>query len=231
MQTAETKVLQKKIGYRFRNKSLLTEALTHPSYRHEHAEVHFDNQRLEFLGDAVLGLISAHCLYNALPTAAEGNLSTTRSQLTQGDTLAQIANQLELGKAMRFGIGEEKNGGALRSSNLADALEALLGAVWLDGGIRGAERVFKTLFNPYITTLEEFTLSQNPKGALQELAQQNGWSLPHYQPEPMQGPQHQPLHSVILTLENATFKASASSRREAERQCALDALAHFSNKA
>ena len=110
MQTRETKELQKKIGYRFRNKSLLIEALTHPSYRHEHAEVHFDNQRLEFLGDAVLGLISANCLYHALPTAAEGNLSTTRSQLTQGDTLAHIANQLELGKAMRFGIGEEKMG-------------------------------------------------------------------------------------------------------------------------
>jgi ribonuclease-3 len=229
MQSAEIKNLQKKIGYRFRNRVLLLEALTHPSYRHEHTEVSFDNQRLEFLGDAVLSLISANCLYAALPNSAEGDLSTTRSHLTQGDTLAQIANQLELGKAMRFGIGEEKNGGALRSSNLADALEALLGAIWLDGGIRGAERVFRNLFSTYINTLEELAHSQNPKGTLQELAQQKGWSLPHYQAEPIQGPQHQPVHSVTLTIENTLFKANASSRREAERQCALDALTYFSN--
>ena len=139
-------LVEKSIGCRFRQKKWIQRALTHPSYRHEHSLEEHDNQRLEYVGDAVLGLMAAHALYHQYPDADEGQLSTLRSWLTKDDTLAQIGQKINLGHHLRLGKGELQNGGADRKSNLADAIEAILGAACKTV----VEEVLKRFLKPYL---------------------------------------------------------------------------------
>ena len=218
------RLIEKSIGYRFRQKKWIERALTHPSYRHEHASEAHDNQRLEYVGDAVLGLMAAHALYHQYPNADEGYLSTLRSWLTKDETLAQIGQKINLGQHLRLGKGELQNGGAERKSNIADAIEAILGAAWQDGGRRGAEKIFKTLFVPLLEHAHEPDVHANPKGKLQEYLQQKNQKAPNYIAKSVEGPDHNPQHTIAVVAMNKTFTAIANSKREAEQQAARQAL-------
>ena len=138
--------VEKKTGYRFKDPALFQRALTHPSYRSENKVTQEDYQRLEFLGDSVLGMLAASWLYLKYPNLKEGWMTAMKTQLTNDKTLAEIGFALGLGAFLRMGRGETRSGGNARPGNIADALEALLGAAYLDGGIKAAEKVFKKVF-------------------------------------------------------------------------------------
>lgn len=217
--------LEQAIGYRFRKKALLELALTHPSFRYEDRSTEDDNQRLEYLGDAVLSLISAEYLFKSSPEAREGDMSKLRSRLTQDRKLAQIGATIGISEFLRLGRGEEMNGGAGRASNLADAVEAIIGAAWIDGGTRAVNRIFTQVFLPELEKLQSAPVKSNPKGTLQEYAQSRGFGIPAYETTAIAGPEHDRLFTVEVTACSQSWKATAGSKREAERQAALQALA------
>ena len=216
--------LEQAIGYRFRKKALLEQALTHPSFRYENPAAGDDNQRLEYLGDAVLSLICAEHLYRNHPDAREGDMSQLRSRLTQDRKLAQIGESIGIGAFLRLGHGEVKNGGAGRASNLADAVEAIIGAAWIDGVIRAAKKVFVSIFLPELDELKVATMRSNPKGNLQEYAQSRGFDIPVYETVESAGPEHDRTFTVELSACGRTWQAAGGSKREAERLAALRAL-------
>ena len=222
------RAIEQAIGYRFRKKSTLELALTHPSFRYENPAVSDDNQRLEYLGDAVLSLVSAEHLFNTNPTAREGDLSQLRSRLTEDRKLAQIGESLSLGDYLLLGHGEEKSGGATRASNLADAVEAIIGAAWIDGGSRAVNKIFKKVFIPELVALQGVTLNSNPKGDLQEYAQSNGFEIPIYETIATTGPEHSRTFTIEVTVCSKKWKAAARSKREAERLAAFQALKEVS---
>ncbi len=216
--------LEQAIGYRFKKKHLLELALTHPSFRYENPEAEDDNQRLEYLGDAVLSLISAEHLFKNNPDAREGDMSKLRSRLTQDRKLAQIGASIGISKFLRLGRGEEKNDGAERASNLADAVEAIIGAAWIDGGARAANKIFKKVFLPELDGFQEAEVKSNPKGDLQEYAQSHGHGIPEYETIETAGPEHDRTFTIEVNACGKTWQASAGSKREAERRAASQAL-------
>ncbi len=216
--------LEISIGYRFKKKALLELAVTHPSFRYENEETEDDNQRLEYLGDAVLSLIAAEHLFNNNPDSREGDMSKLRSRLTQDRKLAQIGATIGVSKFLRLGVGERKNGGAQRASNLADAVEAIIGAAWIDGGARAANKIFKTVFLPELGELEETPVKSNPKGELQEHAQSGGHGIPEYETIETGGLEHERVFTVEVKACGKSWKAQAGSKREAERLAALKAF-------
>jgi ribonuclease-3 len=220
--------LEQAIGYRFRKKNVLELALTHPSFRYEHADIDDDNQRLEYLGDAVLSLISAEYLFQNNPDAREGDMSKLRSRLTEDRKLGEIGASIGIGEFLRLGRGEEKNGGARRSSNLADAVEAIIGAAWVDGGARAVNKIFKKVFLPELDQLQDTSSTQgNPKGNLQEYAQSNDFGIPVYTTTEIMGPEHDRRFTIEVTACGKSWQATAGSKREAERQAAAKALAEL----
>lgn len=219
------RTLEKSIGYRFKKKTLLELALTHPSYRYEDKTVSDDNQRLEYLGDAVLSLLTAEHLFKTRPDAREGDMSKLRSRLTQDRKLAKIGASIGIGEFLHLGRGEEKNGGAKRASNLADAVEALIGAAWTDGGARAAHKIFKKVFLPELDAMQDGSAEKsNPKGDLQEYAQRHDHGIPAYKTIETSGPEHDRLFTVEVSACEKSWKATASSKREGERKAALQAL-------
>ncbi|MFA5689630.1 MAG: ribonuclease III [Kiritimatiellales bacterium] len=222
------KALEKRIGYRFKKKALLAAALTHPSFRYEAEEVKDDNQRLEFLGDAVLGFLAADALMIQNPAAAEGELTTLKSALTSGPALAAMAREIGLGDFLRTGKGETASGGANRNSNLEDALEALIGAVWLDGGLKAARKFFeRNILNPLQSAGPVLI---NPKGVLQEFAQKNGFDIPAYRVVEAAGPDHARQYCVEVTVSTFVFRGKGTSRREAEKRAAEKAVQSLCHK-
>lgn len=219
------RALQKRIGYRFKNKTLLDAALTHPSFRYENDGVDEDNQRLEFLGDAVLGLLAADQLVRRHEEAGEGELTRRKTGLIAGVALARAARRIELGPCLRLGKGEAAAGGADRDSNLEDALEALLGAVWLDGGLKAARRFFERVV--FAATEAEGPLLHNPKGILQEYAQKNGYGVPTYRVVEETGPDHARHYRVEVLLAGYAFCGEGTSRREAEKKAAEKAVTNM----
>jgi ribonuclease III len=214
--------LEKRIGYRFRKKALLAEALTHPSYRYETEASESDYQRLEFLGDAVLGLLAADRLMQTYPQENEGELTCRKSSIASGRALAAAARTLDLGGCLRLGRGETASGGADRESNLEDALEALMGAIWLDGGLKAARRFFdRYIFDRLHSAAPRF---ENPKGLLQEFAQKNGWPVPVYRVIEENGPDHDRLYRVEVTVSTYGYAGEGTSRREAEKAAAEQAV-------
>ena len=221
--------LEQAIGYRFKKKALLELALTHPSFRYEDRSTEDDNQRLEYLGDAVLSLIVAEHLFKTHPEAREGDMSKLRSRLTQDRKLSQIGAHIGINEFLRLGRGEEQNGGAKRASNLADAVEAIIGAAWIDGGARAVNKVFAQVFLPELDNFKSAPVKSNPKGTLQEYAQSHGFGIPAYETTDSAGPEHDRLFTIEVTACNQSWKASAGSKREAERQAAMKALADLSH--
>lgn len=216
-------LLERHLGYRFRRRRYLETALTHRSFRFEAPEVQADNQRLEFLGDAVLGLVSAAHLFDRFPEAQEGELTRLRSRLTNSKTLADIAAVIELGPFLRLGRGEVQSGGHQRASTLSDALEAVIGAAYLDGGLRAVEKIYRKLFLPEISTATHDRWHDNPKGALQELCQRRWKTSPRYRIVREEGPAHS-RSFVVEVLING--KPAGTGRGNNKREAQMDAARH-----
>ena len=220
----DNEVMCRQLGYEFSQPQLLQRALTHRSYAPDHYE------RLEFLGDSVLGCVIAKYLYNTFPHFSEGELSRLRSNLVREETLATLAQQIDLGDHLKFGEGERKSGGFRRSSILADAMEALFGAVFLDGGYAEAEKVILGLFVPYINKVDFQSLGKDAKTLLQEYLQSKHIPLPGYSVVTTQGEAHAQsfeVECVIPTLKIST-RGEGSSRRNAEQQAAQAAYQKLS---
>lgn len=213
-------ILQKKLGYTFKDPNLLILALTHRSFSGR------NNERLEFLGDAVLNFIAGEALFQHFPQAKEGQLSRLRARLVKGETLAVLARGFELGEFLRLGSGELKSGGFRRDSILADATEAIIGAIYLDAGMDAArERVLVWLEQEF-ATLTLVDTNKDSKTRLQEFLQSRGCELPLYEVVDIQGEPHCRTFYVecqIKLLEQKT-KGSGASRRIAEQVAAAEAL-------
>lgn len=204
----------------FEDDTLLEQALTHRSHGQP------NNERLEFLGDAVLGMVTADRLFQRFPDASEGQLSRLRAQLVRRETLAGIARDISLGDYLIMGSGELRAGGQSRDSTLSDALEAVLGAVYLDQGFRACERFFEKLFGGRLDKLDLSRSIKDPKTRLQEYLQSRNLGLPEYLVTTTTGKQHQQMFHVDCTLADLEITASGQgkSRRKAEQDAASRAL-------
>ncbi|MDT8449315.1 MAG: ribonuclease III [Wenzhouxiangellaceae bacterium] len=208
------------LGYRFRYPELLRLALTHRSRGAR------NNERLEFLGDAIINFVVADLLYRARPDASEGDLSRLRARLVREHTLAEIARELGLGDRLLLGPGELKSGGFLRESILSDALEAIVGAVFEDGGYEPARALVERLVAARIESLPDAELLKDPKTRLQELLQGRGLALPEYEVVDERGADHDRQFTVVCRVEALAepVGAIARSRRKAEQAAARLAL-------
>lgn len=218
--------LEKAVGYRFRNQALLEEALTHPSRANESPDRLADNQRLEFFGDAILDFLVSHLLYLQFPTAREGELTRMRAVLVDEANLAKVAVTLDLGAYLVLGKGEEKSGGREKRSILADACEALLAAVYLDGGITAARKVVMRIFKDSAAVAHASSNSRDYKTELQEFAQARFGAAPVYELIAAAGPDHDRsyLMRVVVTGVPAG-EGRGSSKKEAQQAAAREALA------
>ncbi len=217
--------LEERIRYHFRDPQLLVEALTHPSVAHERKHPHFDNQRLEFLGDAVLQLVITEHLFARYKQAGEGRLTSRRSRLVSRESLKVHAAGLDLGQHLRMGRGEEASGGRRRDSTLADAFEALLGAIYLDSDLETVRRFILDEMRSDLERIEEEPLEANPKGQLQELLQAISPRSPVYELLSQQGREHEKTFSVRVVWENKVLGAGTGrSKKQAETAAALVAL-------
>jgi|SRR5882672_1853352 len=212
--------LDGRLGYRARDVGLIEAALTHRSAGGAH------NERLEFLGDAVLNCLVAELLFRHYPNADEGELSRLRATLVSGEALAETASAIGLGDELRLGAGELRSGGFRRPSILADALEALIGAVYLDGGLEAARGIVERLIADRVAQLPDAADLKDPKTRLQEYLQARGMPLPVYTVEQIRGDAHLQTFEVrcdVATL-NLSARGSELSRRRAEQQAAEDVL-------
>lgn len=217
--------LHRSIGYVFDNQGLADTALTHRSAGS------INNERLEFLGDAILGFVIADYLFTQFPDAAEGELSRLRAGLVKGDSLAEIARELDLGHFLNLGPGELRSGGHSRGSILADALEALFAAIYLDGGYENAREIILKLFDNKLKGLSKKSQQKDPKTRLQETLQSKKHPLPVYTIESITGEQHEQCFTVSCKVEllNLTTKGRGTSRRKAEQDAANQFLRQLDN--
>lgn len=221
--------LEERIGYRFRNLALLDEAMTHRSALNEaEGRNARDYERLEFLGDAVLSLMVALLLLERFPDKREGELSRFRASLVGEENLARLARSLELGNCIVMGKGERRSGGADRASILADVCEALLAAVYLDGGPDEANRLVRQLFLPLLDDLPTDTVGRDYKTALQELCQARFGAVPRYLLDGVAGPLHAQRFTMSVLLHDQQLGAGeGGSKKEAAQQAARAALARL----
>jgi len=208
--------LLSRLGYQFENPGLLRQALTHRSHSTPH------NERLEFLGDGVLNCVIASLLYDRFPRLPEGDLSRLRASLVNQDTLSRLASALDLGNELRLGEGELKSGGFRRPSILADALEALVGAIFLDGGFDRAADTIRTIYAPLLDALDPDRLGKDPKTLLQEYLQGKRLPLPQYNVVSVKGEAHDQQFQVECVIADLEIRASGEgqSRRSAEQSAA-----------
>lgn len=217
--------LEERLGYAFKSRDWLETALTTPSYRAENeVTVRSDNQRLEFLGDAVFGLLSAQHLFARYPTEDEGALTVRRSGLASGKSLAVLARQIGLGSFLLLGRRDEVNGARDHDKPLADAMEAVLGAAWCDGGLSAVQAIYDRVIPDEVTSLNPW--AENPKGALQELAQRHAWSdSPVYEVINLTGPDHAPEYTVRVQVAGGhAAEGLGNTKRAAESAAALALL-------
>lgn len=219
----------RRLGYRFRDPALLEAALTHRSASRTNYE------RLEFLGDSVLNFAVALLAFRTFPTAPEGDLSRFRAALVSAPALAAVGAELELGDQLRLGSGELKSGGFRRDSILADSLEAILGAIYLDGGIEAARDVIERLLGDRLRDLPSAETLKDPKTRLQEVLQSRGFALPVYALEEVGGEPHAQWFVASCEVAGLQHRATGrgSSRRRAEQEAAqhvLEALGHAQEK-
>ncbi len=218
--------LEQRIAYKFANSLLLAEALTHPSLAYETNRPHFDNQRLEFLGDAVLQLILTEKLFTMFPGFSEGRLTKLRSRLVSRDALCTYADRISLGSYLLLGKGEDASGGRTRASNMADAFEALLGAIYLDGGYETTRVIVLQLCAESLDHVAEEPQEVNPKGELQEILQAISPISPSYRIVDQGGPDHQKTFTACVDWEGIELGiGTGGSKKEAEIEAALNALA------
>lgn len=217
--------LESLIGYKFRNSLLLAEALTHPSLAYETQRPHFDNQRLEFLGDAVLQLALTDHLYALFPGFSEGDLTKMRARLVSKEALCRLAAEVKLGDYVLLGRGEEASGGRERASTLADAFEALLGAVYIDGGFDAAREVVLKATRVEVEKISEAPEERNPKGKLQEVLQSIVPESPVYKVVSEQGPDHAKEFLVEVSwCGRILASGKGRNKKQAEAEAATKAL-------
>jgi ribonuclease-3 len=218
--------LEETIAYKFRNPLLLAEALTHPSLAYETQRPHFDNQRLEFLGDAVIQIVVTEELFRRFPGFSEGRLTKLRSRLVSRAALQTYAAAIGLGGYLLMGRGEEANGGRQRSSTLADGFEALVGAIYLDAGMPAARKFFLERAEDMLQALDEAPMEQNPKGELQEILQGISNAGPRYRILSQEGPDHAKTFVACVEWQGRVLgQGTGTSKKEAEAFAATDALA------
>ena len=234
MQRFDIEALEKSIGYTFKNKALLQEALTHSSYSNElkaKRQTCRCNERLEFMGDAVLSAVVSEYLFGVFPDMPEGELSTMRAALVQSQALASYSRLFEVGDFLYLGNGEEKNNGRSRQSTLENAFEAIVAAIYLDAGAEGFDRV-KAFVLPIIKAqLSDINFALNhtdAKTELQQLVQQAEGDFLEYKVVSESGPDHNKTFSVVAMLNsNVIGKGDGHSKREAEQAAAREALKLF----
>ena len=230
MSTAPTETVadfNRRLGYEFRDQDLLERALTHKSYSNENREVRApNNERLEFLGDAVLGFVVGEMIYRSFPNLQEGALSKIKAHLVSATMLAAKGRVLEIGRFLRMGAGEARSGGAEKLSLLADAFEAVVAAIYLDGGLPATEAFVRRVFDTEVSGIDIGDLSfHDYKTTLQETAQGLGLPLPEYRVVEESGPDHEKAFLVELLWDGEAFAyGRGPSKREAQRKAAKDAL-------
>ncbi len=230
---AHTKKIQKQTGleetfhYRFRQVKLLETALCHSSFANEHGKV--CNERMEFLGDAVLELCVSSYLYQNFPDAREGEMTRLRARLVNETTLASLARRINLGHRLLLGKGEDAQGGREKDSVLSDGLEAVIGAVYLDGGFEAACKVIKRIMaDKWPQDLQQQPKPKDAKTRLQEITQHLHGERPHYQLIGSEGPEHDKHYTVKVTLpDGQSLAATGSSLKKAQQQAATQALSLF----
>jgi len=219
-------VLMQRIGYTFEDEVLLQTALTHRSAKSQ------NNERMEFLGDSILSYLISIQLYQRFPEASEGELSRLRASLVKGETLGKVASEIQLGEFLLMGSGELKSGGYRRSSTLADAFEAIIGAVYLDGGIEAASDYINRFFTERLDKCDPNKARKDPKTRLQELMQARSQPLPEYEVVETHGKAHNQTFKVsckVVGLDQTIF-GSGTSRRKAEQTAASAALELLENE-
>lgn len=219
------KQLCERLGYQFKDLDNLKLALTHRSASSEH------NERLEFLGDAVLGMIVAKILFDRFPSVSEGKLTRMRSSLVKGETLAQIAKQFDLSDVLQLGAGELKSGGFSNASILADAFEAMLGAIYLEAGLETCTKLIRVWFVERLNNLDPDLHPKDSKTQLQEYLQGKQQPLPEYQVVDVQGKAHAQTFYVTCTVAELInpVEATGRSRRKAEQEAARLTLVELLN--
>lgn len=217
--------LEKKIGYEFQNKNLLANSIAHRSYAKS------NNERLEFLGDSILNFVVADLLYHRFPQAVEGDLSRLRASLVRGDTLATVAVKLDIGPHLLLGVGEMKSGGENRTSILADALEAIIAAIYLDTGLEACrERIHEWLAEE-LAEVSPDKVTKDPKSQLQELLQAKQFPLPEYELISTSGKEHAQTFTIECRVPvlKKTVTGKSTSRRKAEQTAAANMLEELRN--
>jgi ribonuclease-3 len=223
--------LQARLGHHFRELDLLRLALTHPSVAHEQGVPVQHNQRLEFLGDAVLQLILTRVLYEKFPAFGEGPLTKARAKLVNRRSLAEKGRHLGLGEYLILSRGEETHGGRERPSALADTYEAVLGAIFLDGGFEAAREMVQNQFQEEFSGLAVIPMLENPKGELQEFLQARSSEAPHYHVVSASGPDHDRIFECTVQHEGIELAGGrGKSKKAAESEAALAALALLRGK-
>ncbi len=221
---------ERRIGYTFQKRDLLTRAITHKSYSHEarHETVRH-NETFEFLGDSVLGFVVGDLLFREFPELDEGALSKMKAYLVSATSLAEKARRYEMGDVLLLGVGEEKTGGRKKDSLLANLFEAMIAAIYLDGGIEPARRIIEQAFLDDIRSIDrQDLLFQDYKTALQELAQGKGLPLPDYIVIDEVGPDHDKMFIVDVKVGSLVARGEGSSKKEAQQQAAKHALREMS---
>lgn len=222
----DARFLEERLGYVFTDQALLSHALTHPSYGFEHPEAGGDNQRLEFLGDAVIDLLTAEYAYLRVPDVDEGVLTVIRSQCVSGKALAEIASRIDLGSFMRFGKSIRTESQRNLPRNLAACFEAVVGAIWLDGGLDGVRHIFDTFFTAMVDAQAHSVWTGNPKGRLQAVAQKHH-VLPAYTVEEVTGPAHAPHYRVRVSALGHEAIGEGGGRHLAEAAAAAEWLENW----
>ena len=217
--------LEKVIHYDFSNRELLIEALTHSTYANEHRDTECHNERLEFVGDSVFGMMAATILFKLFPDEPEGKLSQRRSRTVSNQALAEYAETLDLGDWLRMGHGQRDASGKVPRSLLADAMEALVGAVYLDGGLKAAQEVFE---NDLRERLEHSSHFADYKTRLQEACHRSRRRAPSYRVLNTEGPAHAPVFTCSVNIDNEEWAAAEGpSKSYAEQEAARLALARL----
>lgn len=217
--------LEKELGHTFKDKSLIKTALCHSSYTNEQSDTTLrDNERLEFLGDAVLSLTAGHILMDFFPDLKEGDLSKMRAGLVNESKLASIAKTINLGEHIKLGKGELQTNGREKKSILADAFEAVIAAVYLDGGFDASFRIIKLHFSPFLNSISKPTANLDYKSRLQELVQGSHNSIPSYHIIDETGPDHDKAFKTQLKIQNIITEGTGKSKKLAEQAAAKKAL-------
>ncbi len=223
---------EQRIGYTFQRREVLRRALTHKSYSHEAKELDVrHNETFEFLGDSVLGFVVGDLLFHHFPHLDEGALSKMKAHLVSSASLAEKAHQYGMGEVILLGVGEEKTGGRKKDSLLANLFEAMIAAVYLDGGVDPARELIVRSFADDIARIDQQDLLFSDfKTALQEIAQGRGLQLPEYQVVDEVGPDHSKTFIVEVRVGSLTARGEGSSKKEAQQQAARAALLEFAAK-